>query len=175
MEVTLGVRLLATALGVPLCAGIALAVLDTLRAGDPGLPFDRTGWSPFVAVGWGVALLVLAGVGLSLWALWGTSVRLTPFGVTRRSFGRRRETGLQDLRRVMARGATPHGRTGPRPVAVLLLDREGRTAAALRPTETGFDEALIVVRGWVERRPDLLQDIDTAAVLGTVDPSRPPA
>lgn len=175
VEVARGVRVLAAALGVPLCLGIALAAVDAVRARDPGLPFERTGWSPFVAAGWAVALAVLLGVGLSLWALWGTSVRLDRAGVTRRAFGRRRETGLPDLRRVQARGASTHGPTGPRPVAVLLLDREGRTVAALRPTETGFREALAVVRGWVEQRPDLVQDTDTAAVLGTVDAGRPTA
>ncbi|PKW25958.1 hypothetical protein ATL31_0762 [Phycicoccus duodecadis] len=175
MRVARGVRVLAAVLMVPLGAGILVAVVDALRAGDPGVSFDRTGWSAFVVLGWVVALLVLAGVGLSLWALWGTSVRLTPFGVARQTFGRRHETGLADLRRVQARGASTHGPTGPRPAAVLLLDRDGRVAAALRPTETGFDEGLAVVRGWVARRPDLLQDTDTAAVLGTVDPARPPA
>jgi hypothetical protein len=175
VRVARGVRVLAAVLMVPLAAGILVALVDAVRAGDPGVPFDRTGWSPFVGVGWAVALLVLVGVSVSLWALWATSVRLDRHGVTRSAFGRRRETGLQDLRRVQARGATTHGPTGPRPAAVLLLDREGRTAAAIRPTETGFDEALAVVRGWVQQRPDLLQDDDTAAVLGTVDPARPPA
>lgn len=173
-RVARGMRVLGAVVLGPLCLGIVIAVLDAVRAGDPGVPFDRTGWSTFVLLGWTIAAMLLVGMLLALWGLWGSEVRLTPYGVSRRAFGRRRETGLQDLRRVLVRGALTRGPTGPRPAAVSFLDARGRTVGAVRPTETHFPEALAVVRGWVERRPDLLQDDDTAAVLGIVDPARPP-
>lgn len=173
-RVARGMRVLGAVVLGPLCLGIVVAVLDAVRAGDPGVPFDRTGWSAFVVLGWAVAAVLLVGMLLALWGLWGTTVRLTPNGVSRRAFGRSRETGLQDLRRVLVQGAQTRGPTGPRPAVVSFLDAQGRTVGAVRPTETHFPEALAVVRGWVERRPDLLQDDDTAAVLGTVDPARPP-
>ncbi len=173
-RVARGMRLLGAVVLGPLCLGIVVAGLDAVRAGDPGVPFDRTGWSPVVFLGWMVAALLLVVMLLALWGLWRTEVRLTPYGVSRRSLGRHRETGLQDLRRVLVRGALTRGPAGPRPAAVSFLDARGRTVGAVRPTETHFPEALAVVRGWVERRPDLLQDDDTAAVLGTVAAARPP-
>lgn len=165
-----GLRLLLAVTAGPLCVGIVVGLVDALRAGDPGAPFGRTGWGPLVGVGWVVALSLLVAMSGALAVLWRTEVRLTPYGVSRRVLLGRRETGLQDLRRVVARGAVTHGATGPRPASLSFVDREGRTVGAVRPTETAFAEALGVVRGWVERRPDLVQDEDTAAVLGLAGP-----
>ncbi len=160
-----GLRLLATGTMGPLCVGIVLAGLAALRSGDPGAPLGRTGWTPYVAWGWTVSLVVLVVMAVTLWALWSTEVRFTPWAVSSRVLGRRRETGVQDLRLVTLRGPVNRSATGPRPAAVVLVDREGRTVAALRPTETNFRAALDVVAGWVERRPDLVQDAATALVL----------
>ncbi|QKE84157.1 hypothetical protein [Arthrobacter sp. NEB 688] len=169
VRVQRGLRLLGTVLMGPLCAGILVAVLDAARAGDPGVPLGRSGWSGYVALGWAVSLVLLLVMAGSLLVLWRTEVRVGPWAVSRRTAFGRRETGLQDLRRVVLRGPSAHGPTGPRPAALVLVDKDGRTVAALRPTETGFPEALAVVRGWVERRPDLVTDEDTAALLGAVD------
>ncbi|WP_404349411.1 hypothetical protein LG324_15640 [Phycicoccus jejuensis] len=173
VRVQRGLRLLATVIMAPLCLGILLAVVDAARAGDPGVPLGRSGWTGYVVGGWLVSGLLLVTMAGSLLVLWRTEVRVGPWTVTRRTVFTRRETGLQDLRRVVLRGPTTVSPTGPRPAAVLLVDKDGRTAAALRPSETGFPESLAVVRGWVERRPDLVRDEDTAALLAAVGPRTP--
>lgn len=173
MRTQRGLRVLATVVMAPLCLGILLAVGDAVRAGDPGVPLGRSGWTGYVVVGWAVSGLLLVAMAGSLLVLWRTEVRVGPWTVVRRTVFARRETGLQDLRRIVLRGPTTFSPTGPRPAAVLLVDKDGRTAAALRPTETGFTEAMAVVHGWTQRRPDLVRDEDTATLLAAVGQRAP--
>lgn len=160
-----GLRVLGTVVLGPLAVGIVLALVEAVRAGDPGAPMDRTGWSPSVVLGWTVSVLVLAGAVLALGVLWSYRVTLDAGQVTWRLLGRHRRTALADVARVEVLARRPRSIAGDIAGALVVRDRRGGVVATFRPSETAWPAVLGILAGWAQRRPDLVRDEGTAALL----------
>ncbi len=165
LGVSRGLRLVGTLLLAPLAAGIALALLAAVAAGDPGAPMGRTGWGAAVAAGWVVSLVVLAGSVIAMGVLWSYRVALDERQVSWRLLWLGRCTAVEEVARVEVLGSRPRSIAGDAPGALVLRGRDGEVVATFRPSESRWPAVLAMLTEWVRRRPDLVRDERTDALF----------